>query len=348
MRDISLIDKNFAIQTEIDRDDVKFYDIENEPFKVYGVFKENGKYRRMPEATAKSVNMAIYGLHTHTAGGRVRFRTDSEYIAIHAEMGELYQGSHFPLTGSSGFDLYDGNNYAGTYRPPMEDKGGYESILTFPDRKMRDITINFPSYNDVNNLYIGLSEDSTVEEPKPYRNKKPIVYYGSSITQGGCSSRPGRTYQNVISRRFNYDYINLGFSGNAKAEDEMINYIRNLDMSMFVYDYDHNAPSVEHLRNTHKKMFKAIREVHPTIPVIMMSRPKYSLTPEEEERLQIISTTFQNALDCGDENVYLLTGRELCSLCGGEGTVDGCHPTDFGFYSMAASLGGLMEDIVIE
>lgn len=347
MPDISLIDKNFAIPTEIDRDDVKFYDIENEPFKIYGVFKENGKFRRMPEDVAKAVSTGVYGLHTHASGGRVRFRTDSCYIAIHAEMGEWYRGPHFAFTGSSGFDLYEGNNYVGTYRPPMEDKREFDSILTFPDKKMRDITINFPSYNDVNNLYIGLSEDSIVEAPKPYRNEKPIVYYGSSITQGGCSSRPGRIYQNVISRRFNYDYINLGFSGNAKAEDEMIDYIKSLDMSLFVYDYDHNAPSVEHLKNTHEKMFKAIREANPNLPIIMMSRPRYRLTPEEEERLQVIQTTFQNALDAGDENVYILTGKELCALCGDEGTVDGCHPTDLGFFSMATALGGLMEDIVL-
>ena len=94
-------------------------------------------------------------------------------------------------------------------------------------------------------------------------------------------------------------------------------------------------------------MFKAIREKHPNIPIVMMSRPRYSLTPEEEERLQIIQTTFQNALDAGDENVYLLTGKELCALCGDEGTVDGCHPTDLGFFSMATALGGLMEDIIL-
>ena len=143
-------------------------------------------------------------------------------------------------------------------------------------------------------------------------------------------------------------YFNINLGGYSNSYIIANDYIKNLDMSMFVYDYDHNAPNPEHLKNTHEKMFRAIRETHPTLPIIMMSRPKYNLTPEEEERLQIISTTFQNALDSGDENVYLLTGRELCSLCGNEGTVDGCHPTDFGFYSMATALGGLMEDIEIE
>lgn len=347
MKDIALVDKNFAIKTEIEREDIVFYDIDDAPFKIYGIFRENGEYRRMPEAVAKSVSEGVHMLHNHMAGGRVRFRTDSNFVSIHTEITNDHRGPHFANTGTSGFDIYDGINHVGTYRPPMDNSSEYEGTHIFPDSKMRDITINFPCYCGVKKLYIGLSENAKVEAPKPYRNEKPVVYYGSSITQGGCCSRPGRSYQNVISRRFNIDYINLGFSGNAKGEDEMIDYIRNLDMSMFVYDYDHNAPNPEHLRNTHEKMFKAIREKHPNIPIVMMSRPRYSLTPEEEERLQIIQTTFQNALDAGDENVYLLTGRELCALCGDEGTVDGCHPTDLGFFSMATALGGLMEDIIL-
>ncbi len=346
--DISKIDKNFKVGTNIERDDINFYNIDEAPFKVYGVFRENGKYRRMPENAAKSVSDGVYELHTNGAGGRVRFITDSGYVAIHTEITDNYRGTHFAFTGSSGFDIYDGNNHAGTFQPPMDDSEMFEGIHTFPDRKMREITINFPAYCGVKKLYIGLQEGANIEEPKPYRNKKPIVYYGSSITQGGCVSRPGRTYQEIISRRFNYNYINLGFSGNAKGEDAMADYIKSLDMSLFVYDYDHNAPNPEHLRNTHEKMFKTIREAHPNLPIIIMSRPKYSLTSEEEERLQVICSTYENAVNAGDKNVYLITGKELCSLCGDEGTVDRCHPTDLGFYSMAAALGGVMEDIIIE
>ena len=171
------------------------------------------------------------------------------------------------------------------------------------------------------------------------------MYYGSSITQGGCASRPGMSYQAIVSRRFDYDYINLGFSGNAKAEDTIIDYIKNLDMSIFIYDYDHNAPTVEHLANTHEKMFKAIREAHPNLPIIMMSRPKFKLTDLEEQRLEIIKTTYNNAIASGDKNVYLITGKELTALCGNEGTVDNCHPTDFGFASMAKAVGDVIEKI---
>lgn len=346
MFDISKIDSNFIIETKIDKNDIKFYKINEAPFKVYGVFKENGKYRRMPESVAKSVSEGVYSLHTNTAGGRVRFKTDSQYIAIHAEIDGINRTPHFSLTGMASFDLYVDNDYKRTFIPPYEVESEFESVVDcFPSNEMREITINFPLYSNVNNLYIGLQNTACVEEGAPYKNDKPIVYYGSSITQGGCASRPGMSYQAIVSRTFNYDYINLGFSGNAKAEDEMIEYIKNLDMSIFVYDYDHNAPSVQHLEKTHEKMFKAIREKNPLLPVIMMSRPKHFLNEEEKIRRKIIETTYLNAVSAGDENVYFIDGEALTELCKDSGTVDNCHPTDFGFASMAKALTEVVRDI---
>ena len=250
---------------------------------------------------------------------------------------------HFALTGSAGFDLYADNEYYKSFVPPFDLTEGYESVIEFDNAEMREITINFPLYSDVKELYIGVDENSRLEESMSYRVEQPVVYYGSSITQGGCASRPGSCYQSIISRRFDCDYINLGFSGNAKGEPEMAEYIKKLDMSLFVYDYDHNAPTVEHLRDTHEKMFKVIREENPELPIIMMSRPKAVLTDEDKLRQRIIRKTYNNALKSGDKNVYFINGKALTKLCGNEGTVDGCHPTDFGFASMAKTLGDLIE-----
>ena len=180
----------------------------------------------------------------------------------------------------------------------------------------------------------------------PYRIEKPVVYYGSSITQGGCASRPGSAYESILSRRFSCDHINLGFSGNAKGEKEMAEYISGLDMAVFVYDYDHNAPSVEHLQMTHEPMFKRIRSAHPDLPIVMMSRPRPKLSPKEEQRLEIIRTTYRNALQSGDRNVYLIDGRTLMQMAGNEGTVDTDHPTDFGFTSMAKTISEVFEQIL--
>ncbi len=347
MSDISKIDKNFALNTNIKKDDIRFYNAEDKPFSIYGIFKENGCFRRMPEAVAKSVSEGVYALHTHTSGGRLKFATDSKYIAISVKMPHMWVSSHGARTGLAGFDLYADGRFAGAYTPPYEAKTGFESIIEFPSSEMRDIVINFPLYSPVSELYIGLEESAALEAGSVYKNKRPIVYYGSSITQGGSAQRPGGSYQGMISRKFNYDFINLGFSGNAKAEDVMIDYVKNLEMSTFVYDYDHNAPSVEHLRDTHEKMFLAVREAHPDIPVIIMSRPKYYLNDAEKKRLEIIRATYENALARGDKNVYLLDNEALTAFCGDDGTVDGCHPSDFGFASMAFALYGVIEGLEI-
>jgi len=346
MYDISKIDKNFKVETKIDKEDIKFYKIDEYPFKIYGIFKENGKYRRMSESVAKTVSEGVYALHSNTAGGRVRFVTDSSYIVISVKMDGGHKSTRMPLSGSSGFDLYADNYYKKTFEPPIDFKGGYESVCDFPEKKQREITINFPLYSDVKELYIGLQENASLKEAKPYENIKPIVYYGSSITQGGCASRPGMSYQAIVSRMIDCDYINLGFSGNAKAEDEIAEYISDLDMSVFVYDYDHNAPTVEHLKQTHEKMFKLIRNKHPFLPIIIMSRPKYYLTDVEKDRRTIIETTYKNAISAGDKNVYFIDGQALTEFCKDEGTVDGTHPTDFGFASMANAVSKVLDEIL--
>ena len=346
MSNISKVDRNFAVKTDIYKKDIQFYNSEETPFKIYGIFKENGKFRRLPEKVAKAVSEGVYILHTHTAGGRVRFVTDSAYIAINVKSDGMSRSPHNPLTNSAGFDMYVGNKYVHTFVPPYTIETGYESLFDgFGSNEMREITINFPLFSNVSSLYIGLQKDAILKDATPYTNKKPIVYYGSSITQGGCSSRPGNCYENIISRKFNYDYINLGFSGNAKAEDEIADYIKGLDMSLFVYDYDYNAPSQEYLANTHEKLFKIVREAHPDIPVIIMGRPKYTLSEGEMLHTKIVEKTYKNALEAGDKNVYFIDGPTLLELCKDDFSVDNIHPNDFGFASMAKALSDVIEKI---
>ncbi len=349
MSKIDELDSNFKVETKLKVSDVKFYDVKQPPFKVYGVFFDSGKFKRMPSDVAKSVSEGVYALHTHTAGGRVRFKTDSSYIAIHAKMPSVGKMPHFALTGSMGFDLYihdEQEKYFGSFVPPFNAIDGYESMVSFSSSEMREITINFPLYSGVSELYIGLQDTACVQPPRPYAIEKPIVFYGSSITQGGCASRPGNSYQSVISRRFDCDYINLGFSGSAKGEPEIADYISGLDMSVFVYDYDYNTPTIEHLKATHEKMFQAIRKAHPDLPIIIMAAPKFYSEPLFEERSKIIEETYNNAKANGDRHVYFIDGKTLMAVAGNEGTVDSCHPNDLGFFSMAKAVGDVLEHIL--
>jgi hypothetical protein len=152
-KDIADVYVNLRVQTEIKQEGIRFYDVLKGPFKIYGVEHENGQFRRIPEAVAKSVSDDVYFLHKYTAGGRVRFRTNSSYVAIVAKMPNIGKMPHFPLTGSSGFDLYltegDKEIYNNTFMPPFRIQNGYESLFDFKESKMREITINFPLYSDV-------------------------------------------------------------------------------------------------------------------------------------------------------------------------------------------------------
>lgn len=343
--EISAIDKNFAVPASIERPGMVFYKISDAPFVINGIYFDDGKYRRMPESVAKSVSEGVHALHANTAGGRVRFKTNSPYVAIHAVMPQVSKMPHFALTGSGGFDLYVDNRYTRTFVPPYDIKDGYDGIAEIGNTDMHEMVINFPLYSDVSELYIGLDEKAVLEAPHNYTIDRPIVYYGSSITQGGCASRAGTSYQAFVSRALDADHVNLGFSGNAKAEDEMAEYIAGLDMSVFVYDYDHNATSAEYLQNTHERMFLKIREKQPDLPVVFMSRPVATLQDYELARLKIIRRTYNNARRRGDKNVYFIDGRKLMSLCGDEGTVDSCHPTDLGFYSMSIAVTRTLKKI---
>ena len=343
MSNIAEIDKNFKVETKIEQEGIKYYNPEEKPFKIHGIFREGDKFRRLPKAVAETVNEGVLVLGNHAAGGRIRFATDSKYVAVVARI-TAGRMAHFAFAGSAGFDIYLDGEYNSTYVPAIDVTNHIEGIKHFPDSKMREITIHFPLYSSVYEIYIGLDEKATVKEATPYRVEKPVVYYGSSITQGGCASRPGMAYQNIVSRHFDCDHINLGFSGSAKGEENMANYIASLDMSMFVLDYDHNAPTTEHLEATHENFFKIIRKAHPDLPIIMMPRPAIFKSNDDDRRRAIIEKTYNNALAAGDKNVYYITSRKLCELCGTEGTVDGCHPTDFGFASMAKAIIETIEE----
>ncbi len=349
MTNITDVDKNFVVESNLDIPGIKFYNALSEPFSLHGVYFEDGKYRRLPEDVAKNTNDGVHWLHDNTAGGRIRFRTDSPYVAIHCEMPFVGFMSHFALTGSASFDLYVRNEqgteqFVGPYVRDVKNMAGYEGILRASGSGMREYTLNFPTYSSVSALYIGLDENANVEAPIPYKITKPVVFYGSSITQGACASRPGMAYESIVSRRFDFDYINLGFSGSARGEQVMADYIAGLDMSLFVMDYDHNAPTVEHLAETHEPFFNTIRKAYPNIPIILMARPQFHRNEENVKRLQVIKATYDNAVKAGDTNVYLLDGPTLMALAKDDGMVD-IHPNDFGFASMAKAVGDLMEKI---
>ena len=353
--DIKKLDKNLDFKTNIDRENIRFYNAEEAPIKLHGIMKENGVFCRMPQKIADTVNDGVKNLNTCTTGGRVRFITNSPYVAISVkeEAAEAAAWANITYACVAGFDMYadegEGQRFIATFMPPSVVESGYESVADFPskDKKERLVTINFPIFSRVTEVHIGIDGDCYIKEPSDYKHEKTVVFYGSSITHGIAASRPGNIYPLIISRTLDTEILNLGFSGNAKGETEIAEYIAGLNMSAFVYDYDYNAPNVEHLEATHEAMFKIIRKANPTLPIVMLSRPKAHLTPLEEKRMEVIRKTYENAKATGDENVYFIAGPDLLIKDVWEtALVDAAHPNDSGFLSMAKTVGALLEEIL--
>ena len=336
----------------------RFYRIPDKYFDLYGVFydKETGKFLRMPQSVADSVNPTVSQLNAYTAGGRIRFSTDANRMSVTVRFDMLNVNCHISALGSSGFMLLqeteneDGSisyKMAAQFIPGhyanVSDSStpeGYSIEKYLPGEGMRNFILYMPTYNDIKELVLGFPKDSNCCSGLKYRQDvKPLLYYGSSITEGGCASRPDIPYQCFISRWTNTDFINLGFSAGALGEETMAEYLASLDVSVFVCDYDHNAPNAEHLWATHERLFRIFRKKHPYTPVVFMSKPDFDTDPTAPLRREAVKNTYDKAEAEGDKNVYFVDGERLFGTTDREiCTVDGTHPNDIGFFRMAKTL----------
>ena len=346
--------KNFKETTETD-----WYEVTAENFDIHGLIKdkEGSLSLRMPLDIAKTVSDGVFNQAIYGAGGRILFSTDSPFISIKAEYGAGYVPTVCNHVFSFGFDLYefDGSKdkFVAAYRQikGFDGKTAEFTGYTQKDGDMGYYTINMPHFCEVKKMYIGIKKGYRLGRGKKYINEKPVVFYGSSITHGAAAGRPGNTYENFISQKYNLDYINLGFAGSALGEQAMAEYIANLPISVFVCDYDHNAPNEDHLRNTHFSFYETIRKKHPDIPYIMVSRPDalanrlFGNMPDL--RRDIIMESCEKAKAQSDENVYFIDGHtlfdgEFYESC----TSDGCHPNDIGFMRMADKIGSVIAKVI--
>lgn len=338
-KDIAEIDKNFRPAT-VEKLAVNYFNALKKPFEITGFpwRKEGGELYRIPkDLTEKDVNAGVLSLARHTSGGAVRFRTNSPYLTIRAVYRAFSDMNHMPRSGSAGFDLYrreqdGGELYLTTVQPGPENRTKpLERRLLNTDGKMHTYTLYLPLYSGVQALEIGVKPGVKILPPEPQKLRKPILFYGSSITQGGCASRPANNYTTMLCRALDAPQINLGFAGSAKGKPALAEAIAKLDLAAFVFDYDYNAPTAAHLAKTHEPFFKIIRKAHPDLPVIILSRCSHITA----ERRDVIKKTYDNAVKAGDKKVWFIDGGELFGEPGQNFcTVDHCHPNDLGFYMM--------------
>lgn len=357
MENLINVDKNMIVNTTIGDVDVVWHDVRQAPFKIHGLYKPETEpfFYRLPLDVAAATSEGVDKLNQESAGGRVRFSTDSPYIAIRAKYRGVGRSSHLTLVSTAGFDLYIdgelGSRFVKEFRMPYDMVDEYEQIIYLDKGVMRSFTINMPVHSVVESLEIGLKPDAVIKEAKPYRDIKPMIFYGSSIVHGTAASRPGNIYPSIISRDLNIDHRNIGFSGQAKGEPVLAQWMATLPMSVFVCDYDHNAPTVEHLEQTHYPMYEIIREKNPNLPYIMITRPNYwtAFTNREEvlARRDVVMSSYLKARRNGDKNVWFIDGMSFFEDARqNEYVLDGIHPQDAGFMRMAESIGTLIRHIL--
>jgi len=301
----------------------------NDPaLRLYGLLED---YTRIPLSVAEKLNETARAHYDNASGGRVVFATDSPVIEFKIRLSKPVTFGHFPLSTNSGVDVYIDGEYHSLYTPAEGSQTVEGRIYKY--RTKNDVRINLPIVNHVEDVEIFIDDESSVYPATPYKYEKPVVFYGSSITCGIAASRPGNTYPARLSNALDFDFINLGFPGGCRGEIEIAEYIAGLDMSLFVLDYDHNAPKPDELRERHDRFFRTIRAAHPTLPILILSKPDLVNDPVKNTACRdVIYSNYSRAQAEGDERVWFIDGAWLYwNDIPRDRTADWIHPTDFGF-----------------
>ncbi len=327
------------------------------PLRLSGFpwFEVEHCYRRLPLKPQDALPAAVNSLANHTAGGQVAFTTDSRAVWLRAWMQSGAGHDHMPQTGGAGFDLYLGEpGQQRFYSVTRFDvhANAYEYLLyDVKEAQRRTFTINFPLYRAVIQVAVGLERKARLWAPPPWSDRRPIVIYGTSITQGGCASRPGMAYTNILSRRLNRQVINLGFSGSGNAEQEVARSIAKIkNPAMFVVDCEANcglASMKERLAN----FLEILRAPHKAAPILLVSRIRFARDVLNGDKGRKAAARFQRQLverlrAAGDRNVHFLDGKTLLGAGFDECTVDGVHATDLGFMRMADKMTPVIAGIL--
>lgn len=356
---IEKLDSNMSIDQFKD-EGFQWHNLKDLPQMVFGFpwFNREKIYRRLPRNPKYEIPEMVDMLAYCTSGGQIRFYTDSRRVAIRVKLAGSANMVHMPATGQCGFDCYVDNGHGIKYRSTTKynvKNSSYEFLFfEWECSVSRKVVINFPLYQGVTDVWIGLDDSTTVFQSCPFDSNKRAVFYGSSITQGGCASRPGMSYTNILSRIFDMECINLGFSGNGKGEPELAKLISDIgDLDLIVLDYEANAWKENLLRKTLWDFIGILRAKHTYVPILVVSKLPYADEVFEREKAGIRKSNieFQKNLvntlqEQGDRYIYFLDGSGLLGKDFNECMVDGVHPTDLGFYQIAGNMSAAIHEIL--
>jgi lysophospholipase L1-like esterase len=306
-------------------------------------YRENkGELYRLPMRLKDTYPVKVWNLAKSPSGGRIRFRTDSSALAIRLEYPSSPSMLNMAAFGQSGVDLYVDNTFWYTAIADKDAKPGkiYEHVyfnFGSAPRVERNITLYLPLYIGVKVLAIGVDPNAVIKPPRPFALPKPVVYYGTSITQGCCASRSGMSYEAIVGRRLNLDFVNLGFSGNGKYEPALAQAVASIDAACYVLDGS-NFRTVDNFRKVFAPFIETIRAKRPETPIVVISplysslELSYSGQKHRDTGMWVFTRdVVSRFIANGDKNIQLIEGTDLLSPIQGDGLTDGVHPNDLGF-----------------
>lgn len=338
---------------------VVWYNIRLLPVEGQGWTDVKAPFDRLPIKAEEMVRPPVWGLSRNSAGIAVRFVTDA--TTIHARWTLTSTNlamPHMPATGVSGLDLYVKDEKGGwkwlSVGQPRAQSNSSPLVSGIPEGT-REYLLYLPLYNGVSSVEIGLDKQRFLAQPSAYLSKhdKPIVFYGTSITQGGCASRPGMVHTAIIGRKLNRPVINLGFSGNGKMEPELANLLSEIDASLYVLDCLPNMSASE-VSERVIPFVQILRTAHSTTPILLVEDRSYSnsfLVTGSKERntsnRKALRGCYEKLMSEGVKQIGYLEGEKLLGD-DNEGTVDSSHPTDLGFLRQAEAMLPILQSLLAE
>lgn len=323
-------------------------------------FAENERrFLRLPMRGQTRVRPEIWDLAEMPSGGVVRFRSNTTAVTLRVAHAKPVQMWNMPASGYYGIDIYvnegGGPRYWGSTRPTTTDLAYETEIFADITPAEREYILYLPTYSTLERLEIGLSDGATLLPPSPYALPKPVVFYGSSITQGGCATRPGNGYVPTLGRLLHVEVVNEGYSGNGLGEPEVAELLSEIDAACFVLDFHCNVTTVDGLQQVHAPFYRTLRAAHPDMPILILSMLALPLELHNKATLQkrlgqtaVLRATYEEAVRNGDRNVHFFDGAWLLTPDSAGAFVDGIHPTDLGFATMAERLAPVLHSILFE
>lgn len=326
-----------------------WYDVRLLGVEGQGFTDVKSPFDRLPAKAEGKVTSSVWGLSHHSAGLAVRFVTDAQTIHGRWTLTSANLAMpHMPATGVSGLDLYVKES-SGNWRwlavgQPKAQTNSVALTSGLPAGE-REFLLYLPLYNGVSSVELGIAKDAFLAqaEPRPEMQRKPLLFYGTSITQGGCASRPGMVHTAILGRRMNYPVINLGFSGSGRMEPAMADLISEIDAAVYVLDCLPNMNAQE-VQERLIPFVKKLRAVRPEAPILLVEDRTYAnsfLVSNSANRnktsREALQAAYRTLKSEGTTNLGYLAGDTLLGA-DGEDTVDGSHPTDLGFLRQADAL----------